>query len=368
MTKVCHMTSVHAPEDVRIFQKECTSLAKAGYDVYLVEHGGSYEKNGLHIVGVGDLPRGRLKRMTRGAKAVYEKALSIDADIYHLHDPELIPFGLKLKKQGKKVIFDSHERYILQLQHKPYYPLWIGKIIAALYGWYENYALRRIDALIFPGLMNGVFPFSDICRRNVIIANYPMLWETYDKYDEGAEKHARSICYVGGLTHNRGITNIVNAAAVADSEVWLAGKFSPASYENEIVPNRHVKFLGRLGREEVVKMIQSCQVGMATLLNVGQYGQADTLVTKAYEYMALGIPVVLSNTNYNRKAVDKYRIGICADPENVDEIANAIQYIFDHPEEARQMGENGRRAVKEEFNWEHEEKKLLALYEELLKE
>ena len=45
MIKVCHMTSAHEEEDIRIFRKECVSLAEAGYDVYLVERGESYEKN-----------------------------------------------------------------------------------------------------------------------------------------------------------------------------------------------------------------------------------------------------------------------------------------------------------------------------------
>ena len=62
----------------------------------------------------------------------------------------------------------------------------------------------------------------------------------------------------------------------------------------------------------------------------------------------------------------QYDFGICVDPANVDEIADAIRYLLDHPDEARQMGENGRCAVKEEFNWGVEEKKLLSLYEEVL--
>jgi len=45
-----------------------------------------------------------------------------------------------------------------------------------------------------------------------------------------------------------------------------------------------------------------------------------------------------------------------------------IRYLLEHPEEMRRMGENGRRAVKEEFNWGVEEKKLFALYEEILKD
>ena len=122
MIKVCHMTSAHGEEDGRIFQKECTSLAKAGYDVYLVERGESREKNGVHIVGVGEIPSSRRKRMTQGAKRVYEAAKALDADIYHFHDPELLPFGLKLKKLGKKVIFDSHENTAESVLEKTWIP------------------------------------------------------------------------------------------------------------------------------------------------------------------------------------------------------------------------------------------------------
>ena len=77
MIKVCHMTSAHPAEDIRIFHKECVSLARAGYEVYLVERGASYEKNGVHIVGVGEIPKSRRKRMTEGAKKVYEAARAV---------------------------------------------------------------------------------------------------------------------------------------------------------------------------------------------------------------------------------------------------------------------------------------------------
>ena len=79
-----------------------------------------------------------------------------------------------------------------------------------------------------------------------------------------------------------------------------------------------------------------------------------------------GLPVICTNFVRWKGCVDRWHCGICVDPENVDEIAAAIRYLLDHPDEARQMGENGRRAVKEEFNWGVEEKKLLALYEKLL--
>ena len=72
--KVCHLTSAHDKEDDRIFLKECVSLADNGYEVYLVECGDSYVKSGVNIVGAGQAPAGRLKRMTSFSKTVFKKA------------------------------------------------------------------------------------------------------------------------------------------------------------------------------------------------------------------------------------------------------------------------------------------------------
>lgn len=370
MIKVCHMTSAHGPEDVRIFHKECVSLANAGYEVYLVERGESYEKNGVHIIGVGDIPASRIKRMTEGTKKVYEAALAIDADVYHFHDPELLPYGLKLKRAGKKVIFDSHEKYTEQFKRKPYLPEWCTRLIAACYGVYEKKALRRIDAVIFPCLKSGKHPFAGMCAHVTTVNNVPRLEELYDHYDPTIPKFERSIIHIGGLTYARGITHMVKAAGKGGCTAYLGGAFSPESYKAELeaLPEySHVQYLGVLNRKEVLETLQRCQIGMATLLNIGQYNQYDNLATKVYEYMSLGLPVVLARSPYNEQVMAQYQFGICVDPTNVDEIATAIRYLLDHPDEAKQMGENGRRAVKEEFNWGVEEKKLLALYEDILK-
>ena len=119
MKRVCHLTSVHSSDDTRVFHKECVSLARAGYDVTLVAPGESREELGVHIVGVGEKPVGTLNRLTSPfVKYAYEAALALDCELYHLHDPELLPYALKLKRHGKTVIFDSHEFYSLLIQEK----------------------------------------------------------------------------------------------------------------------------------------------------------------------------------------------------------------------------------------------------------
>lgn len=194
MIRVCHMTNVHPAEDVRIFHKECVSLAKAGYEVYLVERGDSYDKNGVHIIGLGDLPNGRRKRMTEGAKRVYQAALALDADIYHLHDPELLPYGLKLKKAGKKVIFDSHEHTAESILEKS----WITPLVRYPVYWafsaYQTFVCRRLDAVVSvtPHLVRY---FQDKCAKTAQIANFPIFQENIETPDHAAKR----LAFAGGI-------------------------------------------------------------------------------------------------------------------------------------------------------------------------
>lgn len=109
MIHVCHMTSAHASDDTRIFYKECVSLAKAGYEVSLVARGPAVRRPASGSWAWACPSGGRLFRMLFFARRIYRQALALDAEVYHLHDPELLPYGLRLKRRGKVVIFDSHE-------------------------------------------------------------------------------------------------------------------------------------------------------------------------------------------------------------------------------------------------------------------
>ena len=128
MIKVCHMTTVHDRYDSRILKKECVSLANAGYDVTLLVADNLPDENfkNVKISSIDFSPKNRLDRILNSKKQMLKKALLINADVYHFHDPELIPVGLSLKKKNKKVIYDSHEDYPNDIKEKK---LWIPKFI-----------------------------------------------------------------------------------------------------------------------------------------------------------------------------------------------------------------------------------------------
>ena len=150
MLNICHITSAHPAEDIRIFIKECSSLAAAGHRVTLVAAGDGkdYTKNGVQIVFVPKSTGGRIKRMYETVNRVYKKALSVNADVYHFHDPELLRVALKLKKNGSRVIYDAHEHVPGQIMAKYWIPSALRGIISKSFEWFENRESRRLNSVI----------------------------------------------------------------------------------------------------------------------------------------------------------------------------------------------------------------------------
>lgn len=368
MTKVCHITSAHGPEDVRIFHKECVSLAKAGYETYLVQRGGSYEKNGVHIVGFGEVTGGRLKRMTQVSRRAYEAALSVDADIYHFHDPELLPYGLKLKHRGKKVIFDSHEDTLESILEKEWIPAPVRRAVFLWFKRQQERVCRRIDAVVTVTPHMTEF-FRRLNPRSVQIANFPIL----DISPALPDIFSKTLVFAGGISRQWNHHTIIKALErLPDVRYRLCGSAGMGYLpELQALPAwERVEYLGRVSHEEVSALLVKSAVGMAVLsyCRNSDWKNGTMGNTKIFEEMMAGLPVVCTDFVRWQEFVNRWHCGICVDPADPDAIAEAVRYLLDHPEEARQMGENGRKAVKKEFNWGVEEKKLLALYEEILNE
>lgn len=357
--KICHMTSAHHSEDVRIFHKECVSLAYAGYEVYLVERGESYDKDGVHVVGVGEIPESRRKRMILGARKVYEKALALDCDLYHLHDPELLRFGLKLKNRGKLVLFDSHEDVPSQILQKSYIPSVFRKIIAAFYKTYETHIVKHLDGVVAATPFIAEL-FRPKAKRVVDINNYPKLDEIKGSSVPFSERK-RIVCYAGGINDIRGERTMVEAMRKVNGTLIIAG----AHEKKEInYGNSTVKYVGFLNRQEVNALYGQAIVGLCMLKPVPNYVNSQPI--KMYEYMAAGIPFICSNFPLWEKVVSNSRAGICLNPEDVDGLASKIQYLLDNPAVAEEMGKNGKICVNENYSWANEEKKLVKMYNAIL--
>ena len=362
--KACILTSVHPPFDTRIFHKEAKSLAKAGYDVTLIaQHDKDEIVDGIRIVPLPS-PKNRFERMTRTIWLVYRKALKVNANVYHFHDPELIPVGLLLKFHGKRVIYDVHEDVPRQNLSKPYIPIVLRKPISAMIGALEAFSARRFDGVVTatPFINRR---FLELGANAVNVNNYPLASELYAAENQWESKE-KVVCYIGGIALIRGAFEMVDAIGKTKYRLLLAGDFEPDLEDklNQMSGWRQVGALGFVDRDGVRTTMARSMAGL--VLFHPEPNHIDAQPNKMFEYMSAGIPVIASNFSLWKEIIEGAECGICIDPLNLEEIAEAIQFIIEHPAEAEQMGKSGRRAVEEKYNWQNEERKLLNLYQEFI--
>jgi glycosyltransferase involved in cell wall biosynthesis len=373
MATVAHLTSVHSASDTRIFLKECKSLAGAGYDVvFIAPKDQDQVVDGVQIRAIPKARR-RAERMTKTVGAVYRAAIREKADLYHFHDPELIPVGLLLRLRGKSVVYDVHEDVPQQILSKHYLPRWLRGFVGGPVRLLENFAAGRFSALV-TATPHIAKRFGRLNPRVLVLQNFPLLGELVgDTLTIPWQRRDTAVAYVGGITVARGIREMVTAFSLLPedyaAELHLAGIYSPENLRGELVKARgweRVRELGFLDRSGVREALGKVKAGLVLITPEPRYQVAWPV--KMFEYMSAGIPVIVSGFPLWRSIVEVAGCGILVDPLDSRAIADAIKYLLDHPEEAEAMGQRGRRAVEELYNWKTEEKKLLALYRELLLE
>lgn len=367
--KVCHVTSAHPRYDVRIFHKECKSLTNYGFDVTLLVNDNLPNESiyGVKIVSTQLKPKNRYDRMIKSKKKIRKLMLEIDADIYHFHDPELLPEAGWIKNKGKMVIFDFHEDVTQQILFKMWIPQKIRKIVSTVYNKYEKHNVRKFDGLISvtPKFVDRL---KQINPNTIMVTNYPIISKDNNANKDIPKKKA--ICFAGGISPQWNHENIIKAIeSIEDIEYILAGSGSKEYLEKlqSLEGWRKVRYLGRIPHDEVRTIYNESMAGMTLLCHNTQVGDEGTLGnTKIFEFMEAGLPIICSNNKLWKSIATKNECGIFVDSENIYEITMAITKIISDNKLSFLMGENGRKAVANEFNWRIQEQILVKSYLELL--
>jgi len=366
---VCHITIGHSPTDDRIFYKEVSTLANEGYRVALVAPAVSTELPSVTNVSFHLFPPGKYWQNLWRA---YRMAKTLKADLYHLHEFELLPFGIWLKyKYQRKVIYDAHESvfwFFLDFSRRNILIRFFAGLLAQSL---EYGCLRLVDYVITvtPWVEAHLRPFHP---RRAIVYNFPLI-SLFEPQPQ--EQHQPVILYHGQLVPGRNIELMVEAMAIVrqalpEANLWLVGKAS-----SQYLAHLHQK-IDRLGvsqnvtiqpaipYHQVPALIARATLGLAALQLNESYRRS--IQVKPFEFMAMGVPVLGTKVPSISKFVVASGAGLVVDPLTPAQLASQIIELLQNPAIRVKMGLSGRQAVLQKYNWEQTKTTLLKVYQSLL--
>lgn len=369
------LTTSHNPFDVRIFHKEAKSLHKAGYNVSIVApYSEKINKDfeGIHVITITEK-----NHLLKWVKIFYE-GLRLRVNVYHCHEPLSLLLCVLIKiLTGRKIVYDIHEHYLSFLSTMKNVPLFLKTFIGPIFNIYEHIFISFADYLV---VINDSFKdiYSGFKKPVAIISNV-----TTKKFKPAVFSNNNSnekfIIFCSGIigVGDRGIEETVIAlkdvaAKYRDVELMIVGKYCANNTQMKWLEdfttqnNIKIKFVDFVPYNDLIAYISKSNACLVLNKPIC-YSYVISSPQKQFEYMACGKPIIASNLKEIAKIVNEEKCGIVVDPSSPIDIANAIIYLIEHPEEAKKMGENGRKAVEEKYNWEIMEKRLLMVYKNLTK-
>ena len=371
-TKICHLTSVHAATDARIFHKECKTLAQAGYEVVLIgPNPNSTMMDGVEIRAI-PIAKNRITRRLFGIWHVFLKAFNERAAVYHLHDPELIPVGILLRLTRRaRVVYDMHEYYSeVRAAFSSRYTRRFWRSFWHL--WLEALPVRYFDMTVFPTeALAGEF---HRVRKSVTVLNLPTL-EPGPNSDAEVQPQRFDVVVVGTVSPPR-MQFILQVAeelqVMRGNSKWLflglhpkAREWLLANTEHSDLVNNHVAALERVPHTEVFQYLRSSRVGFNYHPPEKRFLVAIPM--KVFEYMLAGIPAVSTALPELERLLSSGKNASLVYSGDPREYAEAIAALLTNPEMGQVIGLAGQRTITEQLNWEQTEApKLLQAYREML--
>lgn len=358
--RICHLTSVHQDGDIRIFHKMAQTMTPYFEMHVVVPNTESRIQNDVHIHSFAAETQVRSKRMKYTVNEVLKVGLSIQADIYQLHDPELLRIAPQLQKTGAKVVFDSHEDVPKQIMDKFWIPWVFRKLISWTYAWYEKRSVRQLDGIISvtPGICAR---FAKMNQKVALIRNFPLRAEF--PIPDWSQKNTKHFCYIGGLYESRGIREVVLAMKDLDAVLHLAGTFDDPLLLAELESSsawKKVTYHGQVGRSTIQQILSQCSVGIVTLHPTPSYKEAYPI--KMFEYLAAGCCVLASDFPLYRSLLKEESCAFFVDPQNQHDIAQALKDFASNSKQTIEMGKTARNLFETHYNWEKEAEQLHQFY------
>ncbi len=367
--KICHITSVHQPEDIRIFQKQCLSLNNSGHKVTLVATGAkSRFINGVYFKAFRK--RGSaLRRLIFTLPSILFYLIKNKFDIYHAHDPELVPVLLVLHFLGRKVVYDMHENFPKEIKRKEL-PVIVKRAVLVIWPLVEKISFSRINVIFAELSYKKDYPYV---ANSVDILNMPLL-NILEKNKKNKKNTVFSIGYVGVVSESRfcletlEVLHSLKKKGVTirfDCIGPISNQKTHVQIDKYCEILDEIYFYGQLPAKESWRIISRCHVGLAVLEDDPNY--IESLPTKIFEYLAMNIPVITSNFPLYKSLTEDLGVGICVKPIKNGGLEEAILEMKNNTALYNDFIMNISKNVEGNFSWDTEFDKLENFYKAIVR-
>ncbi|MBR0801701.1 glycosyltransferase [Bradyrhizobium jicamae] len=356
--KICMLSSVHSADDIRIVEKEARSLAGYGHAVTVVARPPGPRDNGDIEFKLTNLPKvSRWKRPWVVGRAAAELARSTNADVIQFHDPELIPFALMLRRRGFTVIYDVHEDVPADIYSKTWIPSWMQPLVSRGTEWVERATAQRFDAIVAatPTIADR---FSRYGASVTLVRNSVNLDEFIEPTRDTNRK--RQAVYVGHISFNRGLVEMVESCDAVQLPLVLAGSIGAAEADWLRKSSANVAHRGKIGRFEIATLLNESLIGLC--LFHPEPNHLHAMPTKIFEYMAAGLPVITSDLPKSKEIVEAAGCGFAVSLKDKLGLMEKLSLLATDQQRAIELGLAGRAAVGKTYNWKHDAAELNKLY------
>jgi glycosyltransferase involved in cell wall biosynthesis len=366
--KILHIaTGNYSP---RVIVKEVNSLGNI-YDIYVLQ---AVPLNDVAlyatVIPLIFYPKIWQRVMFNYPKIIYYYC-KIRPTLVHIHVLELLPLTYFFNLLGTKIIVDVYEN----MYHKlPLKQVNTPRLFICMFKFFDKIARRKFHFIFAEE--SYLESYQNLSKSHVILLNYPVVSMFSYHNDTHCVANKAEIFYIGQISEARAMNTILKAMSILKNrhpflKLHLFGyctAITTADDYQQLINHNNlqdtVKLHGMTAFDDARLLCPNAIMGLALLMDVGDY--RTSYPTKMFEYMASGLPVIVSYFPHCADIIQQETCGLAINPEREQQLVEAIDWLICHPSNAKEMGKNGRKAVIERYNWNSEAHKLLTFYQEIL--
>jgi len=372
VTRVLHLSVVHKPDDPRIYERECRTLAQAGYEVMYMVPGAEPGRDDAGVIFAPLPERGRKTRFLSSVE-ITNSLRKLKPDVLHVHDPELLTLFPAAKALVPRLVYDMHEYVVEAVSNKPYLPSKVRPVASQT----TSVAQRSLAALgsgVVVVVEDQLDALGSTPSLRLVLPNYPRVerFEGAEPVPELAADPRLKLIYVGSLSRARGCTmmlDVMEQLAPDEAVLYLGGTFNDPALEKEVGERLalgladRVKLLGRIPPPELPRYLAAADVVWVPSQPDSQYSH-PTVPTKLLEGMTMGLAALVSNMPGRGELVRLEECGLAVEP-GAEGHLRGLRRLLANPQALPEMGARGRRAVERRYSWEAVEGDLVDFYDRL---